>query len=102
MSKHNALKLYPPRAKKLVASSLTQQEIWRSTSGSGGSGPSPSNGAGTVNRAPQTVNKGFAAPDLEVKGQDLTEKVKELLRLAQEQGHLTYNDINEALSEMIV
>src|SRR5262245_7343319 len=27
-------------------------------------------------------------------GVDLTEKVKELLRLAQEQGYLTYNDIN--------
>jgi RNA polymerase primary sigma factor len=28
---------------------------------------------------------------------DLTEKVKELLRLAQEQGYLTYNDLNDAL-----
>src|SRR4051794_32649124 len=27
-------------------------------------------------------------------GTDLTEKIKELLRLAQEQGYLTYNDIN--------
>ncbi len=32
-------------------------------------------------------------------GLDLTEKVKELLRLAQEQGYLTYNDINDALPE---
>ena len=30
-------------------------------------------------------------------GADLTEKIKELLRLAQEQGYLTYNDINDAL-----
>ncbi len=30
-------------------------------------------------------------------GIDLTEKVKELVRLAQEQGYLTYNDINDAL-----
>src|SRR5262245_3363557 len=30
-------------------------------------------------------------------GVELTEKVKELLRLAQEQGYLTYNDINDAL-----
>src|ERR1043165_5747452 len=28
-------------------------------------------------------------------GVDLTEKVKELLRLAQEQGYLTYDDIND-------
>jgi RNA polymerase primary sigma factor len=30
-------------------------------------------------------------------GLDLTEKVKELLRLAKEQGHLTHDDLNEAL-----
>jgi len=35
-------------------------------------------------------------------GFDLTEKVKELLRLAQEQGHLTYDDINDALPENVV
>src|SRR5688500_2937145 len=28
-------------------------------------------------------------------GLDLTEKVKDLLRLAKEQGHLTYEDVNE-------
>jgi RNA polymerase primary sigma factor len=35
-------------------------------------------------------------------GLDLTEKVKELLRLAQEQGHLTYDDINDILPESVV
>src|ERR1043165_7463289 len=35
-------------------------------------------------------------------GIDLTEKIKELLRLAQEQGYLTYNDINDALPDNIV
>jgi RNA polymerase primary sigma factor len=33
---------------------------------------------------------------------DLAEKVKELVRLAQEQGYLTYNDINEALPDGVV
>jgi RNA polymerase primary sigma factor len=33
---------------------------------------------------------------------DLTEKVKELVRLAQEQGYLTYNDINDALPDGVV
>src|SRR5215475_4709044 len=33
---------------------------------------------------------------------DLKEKIKELVRLAQEQGHLTYNDINEALPDSII
>ena len=35
-------------------------------------------------------------------GVDLTEKVKELLRLAQEQGYLTYGDINDTLPDSIV
>jgi RNA polymerase primary sigma factor len=35
-------------------------------------------------------------------GVELTEKVKELLRLAQEQGYLTYGDINDALPDNIV
>ncbi|MBI3878640.1 MAG: RNA polymerase sigma factor RpoD [Verrucomicrobia bacterium] len=35
-------------------------------------------------------------------GIDLTEKIKELLRLAQEQGYLTYNDINDALPNDVV
>src|SRR6266481_1284416 len=35
-------------------------------------------------------------------GIDLTEKIKELVRLAQEQGYLTYNDINDALPDSMV
>ena len=35
-------------------------------------------------------------------GVDLTEKVKELVRLAQEQGYLTYGDINDVLPESVV
>ena len=35
-------------------------------------------------------------------GVDLTEKIKELIRLAQEQGYLTYSDINDALPETVV
>ncbi|MBI2946549.1 MAG: RNA polymerase sigma factor RpoD [Verrucomicrobia bacterium] len=35
-------------------------------------------------------------------GIDLTEKIKELLRLAQEQGYLTYGDINDALPDHVV
>ncbi len=33
---------------------------------------------------------------------DLTEKIKELVRLAQEQGYLTYNDINDALPDTMI
>ena len=35
-------------------------------------------------------------------GVDLTEKVRDLLRLAKEQGHLTYDDVNDALPENLV
>jgi len=35
-------------------------------------------------------------------GVDLTEKIKDLVRLAQEQGYLTYNDINDALPDAVV
>jgi RNA polymerase primary sigma factor len=35
-------------------------------------------------------------------GLDLTEKVKDLLRLAKEQGHLTHEDLNDALPDDIV
>jgi RNA polymerase primary sigma factor len=42
------------------------------------------------------------APIKSQSGVELTEKIKELLRLAQEQGYLTYNDINDALPDNIV
>jgi len=35
-------------------------------------------------------------------GVDLTQKVKDLLRLAKEQGHLTYDDLNDALPDDVV
>src|SRR5437870_1890055 len=35
-------------------------------------------------------------------GVELADKIKELIRLAQEQGHLTYNDINEALPDSVI
>src|SRR5262249_23652388 len=35
-------------------------------------------------------------------GLDLTEKVKDLVRLAREQGYLTYDDVNDALPDHMV
>jgi RNA polymerase primary sigma factor len=57
--------------------------------------------------APQesSVKNGAGAPAEVLKSQtglDLTEKVKELVRLAQEQGYLTYSDINDALPDTVV
>jgi len=45
----------------------------------------------------ETDDKGVAAHAAE-----LAEKVKELVRLAQEQGYLTYNDINDALPDSMM
>ncbi len=53
---------------------------------------SPPNG--TLSKSPESVQ-----PFQSQAGVDLTEKVKELLRLAQEQGYLTYDDIDEVLAE---
>ncbi len=46
---------------------------------------------------------GSSAPEVKHSGTfDLTDKIKELVRLAQEQGYLTYNDINDALPDSVV
>jgi RNA polymerase primary sigma factor len=51
------------------------------------------NGHATITMAASaTAGNGHTTPEL-------AEKIKELVRLAQEQGYLTYNDINEALPE---
>ena len=47
-------------------------------------------------------NHGSAEALKSQSGLDLTEKVKELVRLAQEQGYLTYSDINDALPDSVV
>jgi len=43
-----------------------------------------------------------AGSDKTPTGVDIAEKVKELVKLAQEQGYLTYNDINDSLADAIV
>jgi RNA polymerase primary sigma factor len=43
-----------------------------------------------------------AANGQRIAGLELAEKVKELVRLAQEQGYLTYGDINDALPDVVV
>src|SRR4051794_19030710 len=71
--------------------------------------PSPATGAGVHQSSAQTAPAASAeaasgdAGSFKTKsGVDLTEKFKELLLLAKEQGHLTYDDINDALPESIV
>ncbi|MFO1499431.1 MAG: RNA polymerase sigma factor RpoD [Verrucomicrobiota bacterium] len=51
------------------------------------------------------AKNGLSTPAETLKSQtglDLGEKIKELVRLAQEQGYLTYSDINDALPDTVV
>jgi RNA polymerase primary sigma factor len=63
--------------------------------------------AAAASAAPGPAGEGEAAPGglgtvKSASGVDITEKIKELLRLAQEQGYLTYGDINDALPDNLV
>src|SRR5438128_1891019 len=58
-----------------------------------GKPPSPASLAAALNPAEQN-SKAHAA--------EVAEKIKELVRLAQEQGYLTYGDINDALPETLI
>ncbi len=63
--------------------------------------PTPKNGAPASKHA--SKNGAPAGPPEGLPGSlDLAEKIRELVRLAQEQGYLTYSDINDALPETIV
>ena len=56
----------------------------------------------TTAEAPAAEKDGEADPNAANAPFSLNEKIKELVRLAQEQGYLTYNDINDALPDDIV
>ena len=52
--------------------------------------------------APRTDAQQSVASVTSQRGVDLTQKVKDLLRLAKEQGHLTHDDLNDALPNEMV
>src|ERR1041385_4538448 len=60
-------------------------------------------GGGTAERdavGPEAAMNSQSMAGIKIPGVlDITEKAKELIRLAKEQGHLTYEDVNDALSE---
>ena len=60
----------------------------------GNGDPSPENSLSDAQRS--------LSPIKSQSGVDLTEKIKELIRLAQEQGYLTYSDVNDALPDNVV
>jgi len=80
-----------------VAAPVLKSKATRASSKSGQNGA-----AAKPTRKGKTIDAA-AVPGVKAQtGTELTEKVKELLRLAQEQGYLTYNDINDALPVNIV
>ncbi len=66
--------------------------------------PAPENAAanGALNSAPTSAAQNQILPLSKATPADVAEKIKELVRLAQEQGYLTYNDINDALPDTVI
>ena len=101
---------------KAAPSKATQKRAGRATSNpaSETAGDSKTNGAAQLNGHGAATSANAAVPETAVdtrldagsirtkSGVDLTEKVRELLLLAKEQGHLTYDDINDALPDSVV
>jgi RNA polymerase primary sigma factor len=59
-------------------------------------------GSNAAQESPQLADVPQISDIKSQSGVDLTEKIKELIRLAKEQGYLTYNDINDALPDNVV
>ncbi|MGD0412148.1 MAG: RNA polymerase sigma factor RpoD [Verrucomicrobiota bacterium] len=110
------MSLEKDRAKPEAKSAANRAEPLKKTAARNGAfarpGPSPVTAANMANSS--LSHSHAAAPgaalaagaDLRAPGPaaglGLSEKVKELVRLAREQGYLTYNDINDALPDVVV
>ena len=63
----------------------------------------PPDANGKLDALAPMANKEQSSPAARpVSDSDLAEKIKELVRLAQEQGHLTYGDLNDALPDRFI
>jgi len=97
--KHSVAKPRPPAKKsgQPIQGSHTETPNPKAAGTPGHAPAAGADGAPHPHATPPTIST-FKSSS----GVDLTEKVKELVRLAQEQGYLTYNDINDALPDNIV
>jgi RNA polymerase primary sigma factor len=100
------LKPKPPTRAAHPSSSAKPREAHPATGGTPpppGAAPAPSS---AKSAKPPMVDEAHAMATFgTIKSQsgiDLTEKIRELVRLAQEQGYLTYNDLNDALPDNVV
>jgi len=98
-------KSFTTSGKKGVAAKKARFSFDAQTEGQakGGNGQ-PANGEHPA--APAAVSPappaGFPAGTVTVESPIIVEKIKDLLRIAQEQGYLTYDDINDALPDEVV
>src|SRR2546425_2067726 len=93
-----------PTSKKRNANDCTdsQSDLENSKTNSEINGGPPIAGEGLPSVSQILSSRESAVPEKGAASVDLTEKIKELVRLAQEQGYLTYNDINEALPDSMI
>jgi RNA polymerase primary sigma factor len=107
-SGHSAAKTAPKHSEKPERKTKTKQAAPKTRASAH---PKPGAPSANGSAAPKTTHSTVltapnASPTTDTiksqSGIDLTEKIKELVRLAQEQGYLTYNDINDALPDSVV
>jgi RNA polymerase primary sigma factor len=94
-------RLSPQRADSNRRNSHLAVTVSKSVAPESNSKPAPSNPLAHTAGAKNTLSSNTEAIKSQ-SGLDLTEKIKELVRLAQEQGYLTYGDINDALPDSVV
>jgi len=88
-----------PEPTENSSESHSEATIPKSVNLSNGADTSPQNN-GTI--AAANLAPGSAADPAKTHTVEIAEKVKELVRLAQEQGYLTYGDINDALPDTLI
>ena len=86
-----------PTAKPPVAKPPVAKPAGKPAASAGGP-DGPPMGMLAMEPDPLQVNIG----SVKIGSGDITEKIKELVRIAQEQGYLTYGDINDALADNVV
>jgi len=107
-AKKSAKTAFPEPKKSEEKASLKNQPLPASPPAGRASGasPTPPGSNGQLRTVHTTHHPAFNEQSIgTIKSQsgfDLTEKIKELVRLAQEQGYLTYNDINDALPDAMI
>ncbi len=107
-AKKGAKTAFPDPKKSEEKASLKNQPLPASPPAGRASGasPTPPGSNGQLRTVHTTHHPAFNEQSIgTIKSQsgfDLTEKIKELVRLAQEQGYLTYNDINDALPDTMI